>query len=120
MEPSRRSVRQAGVMGEFDVFGNVVLLTPKDHADRIFAQTPAVFDRSERWAAGASRLPNDAGLVYKVVGMETQPVRAIIRRFWSLVRQEVVQCSSAKRISLALARRRIIHGFHRRVLGQTG
>jgi urease accessory protein len=90
VEPSRRSVRQAGVMGEFDVFGNVVLLTPKDHADRIFAQTPAVFDRSERWAAGASRLPNDAGLVYKVVGMETQPVRAIIRRFWSLVRQEVV------------------------------
>ena len=32
IEPRRRSPRQAGAMGPFDVFGNVFLLTPKAHA----------------------------------------------------------------------------------------
>jgi urease accessory protein len=39
--------------------------------------------------AGASRLPNDAGLVYKVLGKETEPVKARVRAFWALVRQQV-------------------------------
>ena len=39
--------------------------------------------------AGASHLPNDAGLVYKVLGMETEPVKAKVRAFWELVREEV-------------------------------
>jgi len=90
VRPRQRPVRRVGVMGEFDVFGNVILLTPRRHADRIFAQVSAVVNRAEKWAAGASRLPNDAGLIYKVVGMETAPVRARIREFWSVVRSEVV------------------------------
>jgi len=90
IEPGRDDVRQTGVMGEFDVFGNVILLTPKAHADRIFEQTPAVYDRVNRLAAGVSRLPNDAGLIYKVLGMEANVVRAKVREFWSVVRPEVV------------------------------
>jgi urease accessory protein len=93
VRPRRQPVRRVGVMGEFDVFGNVVLLTPRRHADRVFEQAPAVVNLEEKWAAGASRLPNDAGLIYKVVGMETAPVRAKIREFWSLVRPEVVGAS---------------------------
>jgi urease accessory protein len=90
VRPRQQPVRRVGVMGEFDVFGNVILLTPKWHADRIFEQVPAVVNPAEKWAAGPSRLPNDAGLIYKVVGMETAVVRARIREFWSVVRPEVV------------------------------
>ena len=57
---------------------------------RVFERLPAVVNPAEKWAAGASRLPNDAGLIYKVVGMETAPVRAKIRELWSVVRPEVV------------------------------
>jgi urease accessory protein len=39
--------------------------------------------------AGASRLPHEAELVYKVLGTETEPVKAMVRAFWTLVRQEV-------------------------------
>lgn len=89
VEPARHGVRQAGVMGEFDVFGNVLLLAPPAHAERIVEQLPAEVSRDGEWAASASRLPNQAGLVFKVLGLETQPVREIIRRFWGLVRREV-------------------------------
>ena len=90
IEPRRHGVRRQGVMSDFDVLANVLLLTPKKHADRIFGQTPAVVDHDGSWAAGASHLPNDAGLIYKVLGMEREPVQAKVREFWSLVRQEVV------------------------------
>lgn len=89
VRPQERSVRKVGVMGEYDVFGNVILLTPKCHADRIFERSRAEFNTKEKWAAGGSRLPNDAGLIYKVLGMETEAVRARIREFWSIVRTEV-------------------------------
>lgn len=90
VRPRQQSVRRVGMMGEFDVFGNVILLTPKPRADRIFEQIPAIVNLQAKWAAGASRLPNDAGLIYKVVGMETAPVRAKIREFWTVVRSEIV------------------------------
>ena len=89
IEPHVHNVRQVGIMGTFDVFANVLLLTPKHHADKVFDQVPAVVNLEEQWAAGASRLPNDAGLVFKVLGQESEPVQAKVREFWSIVRQTV-------------------------------
>jgi urease accessory protein len=88
-EPWRHPVRQAGVMGKFDVFANVTLITPQRHAHKIFEQVVPGADTSVDCMAGASRLPDNAGLVYKVLGRETEPVKAMVRAFWKLVRQEV-------------------------------
>jgi urease accessory protein len=88
-KPGQHPVRQAGVMGKFDVFANVALVTPQRHADKIFEQVVPGVDTSADCVAGASRLPNDAGLAYKVLGRETEPVKAMVRAFWQLVRQEV-------------------------------
>ena len=87
-EPWRHPVRQAGVMGRFDVFANVALITPQPHAARIFDQVDADGFAVD-CVAGAAWLPHDAGLVYKVLGMETEPVKAMVREFWKLVRHEV-------------------------------
>ena len=59
VEPARATSGRLGVMGDFDVFGNVMLLTPPEHADAILRQVPATV--YERTRVGASRLPNDAG-----------------------------------------------------------
>ena len=70
IEPARRAMRQTGVMGRFDVFGNALLLTPEGAGRRICAREADV-DLGARLGFGASRLPNDAGLIYKVLGRET-------------------------------------------------
>ena len=88
-EPWRHPVRQAGVMGRFDVFANVTLVTPERNARAILEQITPGRDLSSDCVAGASRLPNEAGLVYKVLGMDTEPVKAKVRAFWALVRQQV-------------------------------
>jgi urease accessory protein len=89
IEPARSDVGLVGVLGEWDVFGNVLLLAPKEHVDAIAPQLPSGMDQSGGWAASASRLPNSAGLVFKVLGMEYEPVRDVIRRLWAVVRREI-------------------------------
>jgi urease accessory protein len=88
-EPWRHPVRQVGAMGRFDVFANVTLVTPPRHAARIFEQVGDCGGFTAECVAGASRLPHEAGLVYKVLGTETEPVKAMVRAFWNVVRQEV-------------------------------
>ena len=89
IEPWRSPVSQLGVMGEFSVFGNVILLTPPENAVAIAEQVTAVWNQEEQFATGVSYLPNDAGLIYKVVAQESSTVRAKVREFWSLVRTQV-------------------------------
>jgi urease accessory protein len=90
IEPWRYLVRQTGVMNTFDVFANVILCTPKDNAERIHARVGADVNLAEGVAFGACRLPNDAGLIFKVLGRETAQVKAKVREFWGVVRKEVV------------------------------
>jgi urease accessory protein len=93
VEPRRHPVRRVGVMSSFDVLGTVILVTPREHRDRIYEQVVANAAPGVTCVAGASRLPNDAGLVYRVLGMERQEVQAKVREFWALVRQEVLGVS---------------------------
>ena len=88
-EPWRYPVRQAGVMGEFDYLANVTLVTPPLHAEAVLERADTGLDPAAGWMAGASRLPNQAGVSYKVLGQEADVVRTKVREFWRAVRREV-------------------------------
>jgi len=92
VEPAVRGVGNVAVMGSYEVFANVLFLAPPEAVARVHGATPAEFDGAARCAAGASRLPHDAGLVYKVVGMDRETVQARVRTFWGRVRQAVRGC----------------------------
>lgn len=87
--PKQTSVRNIGVMHRYDVFANVIVLTPEADADCIYENTRAYIDREKDVAVGITRLPNQCGLIFKVLGAETQPVKRIIRQFGSIVRMQV-------------------------------
>lgn len=89
IRPHQLPPQVAGVMDGCDVFANVLVLTPPSCADSIYAQTDAFIDVHQGLAAGITYLPHSAGLVYKVIGKENAPVKALVREFCSIVRQEV-------------------------------
>lgn len=89
INPKLQDLQQIGMMQGFDVYGNVVLLTQKHFSDEIFAQIGAEFSVKEQLASGLSRLPNDAGLVFKVLGADVKVVRDRIYEFWTVVRKVV-------------------------------
>lgn len=96
LTPHRKDVRQNGIMNQYDVFGNVVLLATREHAEAVLADTPAAVNVEEGWAAGASRLPNEAGLVYKILAAETPVAREKVREFWGRVRRHVLGADAPK------------------------
>lgn len=89
IDPQVIHPRQLGVMGHYDVFANVIVMTPKEKADKIYEATEAFIDRKNNIAVGITHLPNDAGLLFKVLGMEPGPVKEIVRDFCSTVRMVV-------------------------------
>lgn len=89
IRPGQHSPETLGAMNGYDVFANVIVLTPPEHADALYERTEAFIDRDRRLAAGITRLPGGAGLLYKVLGEETAPVKKLIRAFCSAVRLEV-------------------------------
>lgn len=88
LEPQRAPLSRLGVMGDCHVFGTLVVLTPPDDAAAILATlTPGLDLRGV--AVGASRLPNEAGLMARVLGHESAPVVRAIRSIWARVRERV-------------------------------
>ena len=86
IDPLIENPRNLGVMGNYDVFANVIVMTPPEKAEEIYEKTSAFIDRGKKLAAGITRLPNKSGLLYKVLGMEPSPVKKLVREFCSLVR----------------------------------
>lgn len=89
IRPMDGLLRNVGTMGSFDVFANVIVLAPVEIADAIYGQMEPFFDEDRKLAAGITRLPNQAGLLFKALGMEPGPIKKIVRDFCSIVRMQV-------------------------------
>ncbi|MHC3941877.1 MULTISPECIES: urease accessory protein UreD [Paenochrobactrum] len=90
IEKGNSTIDFAAVMGGFDAFANIVCITPPDIAARIKERVAVNFStESPRVISGASTLPNNAGLILRVVGLESYDVRAEVKNFWKIVREEV-------------------------------
>lgn len=89
IDPAHMPLRDTGMMGDYDVFANVLVLTPPDKAAAVYDATDAFIDPARHLAAGITHLPSGAGLLYKVLGMEPGPVKAAVRDFCSKVRLAV-------------------------------
>lgn len=89
IDPHRSFIRDVGVMHGYDIFANVVVMTPEKNIEPIYEDTSAYINKEEHIACGITHLPGRAGLLFKVLGMETGPVKKTVREFCSRVRRQV-------------------------------
>ncbi|MCI0922643.1 urease accessory protein UreD [Sphingobacterium rhinopitheci] len=89
VRPNLQTPRILGIMDKYDVFANVIVMTPPDKAELIYSQIMPYIDNDQKLALGITHLPNNAGLLVKVLGMEPGPVKNIVREFCSTVRQVI-------------------------------
>ena len=78
-----------GVLGEFTVYGTTFVLAP-DHDESELSDTlhAAVTDGEAR--AGATALPNGAGVAVRALGDRAETVQATLHAAWDHARQELV------------------------------
>lgn len=89
IQPPMHSPEGVGAMGGFEIFANVILLTPKAIADDIYSSTEAFYCPERGLAAGITRLHSACGLQYKILGRDSGEVKQLIRAFSSAVRMRV-------------------------------
>ncbi len=89
IDPKRSPIRDIGVMHGYDVFANVLVMTPEENIEPIYESTSAYINTQQHLAAGITRLPSKAGLLFKVLGQEPGPVKKTVREFCSRVRMQV-------------------------------
>lgn len=97
IEPKKMNIRASSMMGKYDVFSNVIVLTPKENADRIVTRVSERFDEFGDVAWGVSRLPGNVGLMFRAVGTESRFVQDKVFDFWRVVREEVKGFSVQKK-----------------------
>ena len=89
IEKDDPTIDYGAVMKGFDAFASILCITPPEIADRIKARFETNFSAdSPRAISGVSKLPNAAGVVLRTAGVESYDVRAEVRRFWQIVREE--------------------------------
>ena len=84
ISPHTLSPQSVGIMGRYDIWASVVVLTPQNLADEIYHLSQNHF--SQQLMSGVGRLPNACGLQLKVLGVSSIDVKDEVRRFCSLVR----------------------------------
>lgn len=87
--PQKGNLRNLGIMGRFDVFANVIVLTPEETATKIYESAEPFWDEKRKLACGITTLPNRSGLLFKALALEPGPAKALVRDFCSTVRQAV-------------------------------
>lgn len=89
IEPQRQNVRNIGIMHHYDVFANIIVMTPIKSAEIIYNRINPYIDKNNDTALGITRLPNKCGLLIKILGKETAPVKESTREICSIVRQTI-------------------------------
>ncbi|MDE6006426.1 MAG: urease accessory protein UreD [Muribaculaceae bacterium] len=89
IEPSKYDPRRLGVMGQYEIFANVIVMAPKEVYEKVYAETEPFVDKEQGIAVGITTLPNEAGLLFKVLGSKSGRVKKVIRDFASKVRMAV-------------------------------
>ena len=87
VRPAEQHPSCLGVMGSYEIFSQVVVLTPEPLAAQIYSSCYQTFDG--QMVASVTTLPNGCGLIYRVMGMHSQAVKRRVREFCSLVRLTV-------------------------------
>ncbi len=88
--PSSHSPQVRGIMGEWDHFANLLVVAPAPIIEALLRQIKASTGHHEgEIALGVLQLVNRSGLVIRLLGQRSRPLKERIRELCSLLRQEV-------------------------------
>ena len=89
LTPADADPTAAGVLGEFTVYGTLFVVAPdRDMEGLSDALHKAVADSEAR--AGATALPNDAGVAVRALGDRAETVEAALHSAWDHARRELL------------------------------
>ena len=93
IEPKVESIRSFGVLNNYEILGNVYVLTPKDKVNIIQNEILEILSGTKKAIGGCTKLPGGNGLLIRLLGSFVYDIRDIIYSIVRIVRKNVLNVS---------------------------
>ena len=90
LEPKKRSIKNFGVLEGFDVVGTVYILTEKKYIRELSDQTNSMIESLPKIYGGATILPNNSGVMVRLLGPFASDVRNLIYEIVRISRRVIL------------------------------
>ena len=96
IEPKKQRMKDFGILGEYSIVGTVYILTRKDDVIELENTINKDIKNTEIVSVGTSILPDESGLVIRILGKKTDSVFDVIFKILEISRKKILGASLSK------------------------
>tara|TARA_X000001036_G_scaffold32877_1_gene26910 strand:+ start:4858 stop:5772 length:915 start_codon:yes stop_codon:yes gene_type:complete len=96
IEPKSQNLKTEGIFGKFDIVGTVYILTKKENVAELENKINKNLEQFDDISTGTSILPNDSGIIVKILGNNTENIFEIIYELLKITRKKVLGAEFTK------------------------
>ena len=96
IEPKKYDMKTKGVLGKYNIVGTVYVLTKKDKIQKLDEIINEKIEKSELITSGTSILPNESGIIVKILGNNTEDIFEKIYHIVKITRREILNAEFTK------------------------
>jgi urease accessory protein len=93
LEPKKNNLKLLGILGNFDVVGNMYILTKTKYVLELNNEINSKLQRFPQISGGATILPGDSGLLIRMLGYTAADIRIAMYEIISLTRKMILNVS---------------------------
>jgi len=96
IEPKKCNMKIKGILGKYNIVGTVYVLTKKNQIEKLEEKIYEKIQKSELVSIGTSILPNESGIIVKILGNNTEDVFDKIYDVLKITRKEILKAEFTK------------------------
>jgi urease accessory protein len=96
LEPKKRSIKDFGILEGFDVIGTVYILTEEKYIRRLNDQINSAIESLPKIYGGATILPNNSGVMVRLLGPFASDIRDIIYEIVRISRKVILNAEFSR------------------------
>jgi urease accessory protein len=93
LEPKKRVLKTLGILENFDVVGNMYILTETKYVTELSKDINSVLQKFSRISGGATTLPHDSGVIIRILGEVASDLRSIMYEIIKITRRIILNAS---------------------------
>ena len=93
LEPAKRSLNILGILGNFNVIGNMYILTKTKYTAELVTDINSALQKFSNVSGGATILPRNSGVLIRLLGGVAQDIRLVMYEIIRITRKIILNAS---------------------------
>jgi urease accessory protein len=93
LEPKKRNLNILGILGNFDVVGNMYILTKTKYITELVTEITSELQKSNQISGGATILPRHSGILIRILGKLAQDIKVAMYEIIRITRKTILNAS---------------------------